>query len=444
MILTDKQHIVQAVEFSPVELDKKLNQINGIRPMKQCIWIIICSLWISAYGATEENTEKVIATLPKGISVELVGLRNYSILDLEQFKDRNYPWWRPDGTAITEPPDTSKGRTSSSDSYWFVIRFNKSNEFTCKATTPLDRDLTVHPVENKGKGFENDELKRFTLRFTRGQKQADIELGLAIGRWNVVENWPFWDNASPDSSFFSSSDGVIMRCPEQKGSDVVAEITQTILDDATRLVVFDKEGTLHESQKGSGGAGAGLVRNIHRFKNLDIKNIEHLEFQSRPYDYWITFNNVSLQMGQKTQVQVKIKKPGYLLPGQPLPNFDGVKIDTTRIPTKDKSLLICFFDMEQRPSRNCILELSKKARELTGNNIAIVAIQALKIEQTKLDEWVKANNIPFPVGMIEADVEKTKNNWGVKSLPWLILADKQHIVQAVQFSPAEFDEKIMQ
>ncbi len=410
--------------------------------MKHCIWIIICSLCISMYSVAGESTEKIMATLPEGTTVELVGLRNYSIRDLEQFKDRNYPWWKPDGTAMTEPPDTYKGRTSSSDSYWFVIRFNKSNEYTCKAITPLDKDLTVHPVENKGKGFENDELKRFTLRFTRGQKQADIKLGLAIGRWNVVENWPLWDNASPDNSSFGSSDGVIMRCPEQKGSDVVAEITQTILDDATRLIVFDKQGTLHESQKSNGGKGAGLARYIHRFKNLDFKNIDHLEFQSRPYDYWITFSNVSLQMGQKTQMQIEIKKPGYLLPGQPLPNFDGINIDLSHTPVENKSILVCFFDYQQRPSRNYILQLSKRAQELKAKGIVVIAVQASQIDQAKLNEWIKQNNIPFPIGMVQADIDKIKYNWGVKSFPRLILTDKNNFVVAEGFSLDELDEKL--
>jgi hypothetical protein len=100
--------------------------------------------------------------------------------------------------------------------------------------------------------------------------------------------------------------------------------------------------------------------------------------------------------------------------------------------------------MEQRPARNCILQLNKRAQELKTKDIVVIAVQALKIEQTKLDEWVKENNIPFPVGMIEADVEKTKKNWGIKSLPWLILTDQQHIVQDEGFSIIELDEKIKQ
>jgi len=36
--------------------------------------------------------------------------------------------------------------------------------------------------------------------------------------------------------------------------------------------------------------------------------------------------------------------------------------------------------------------------------------------------------------MIQGDEEKIRFTWGVKFLPWLILTDKQHIVQADGFS----------
>jgi len=38
--------------------------------------------------------------------------------------------------------------------------------------------------------------------------------------------------------------------------------------------------------------------------------------------------------------------------------------------------------------------------------------------------------------------EKIRFAWGVKSLPWLILTDQKHIVEANGFSLAELDERI--
>ena len=59
-----------------------------------------------------------------------------------------------------------------------------------------------------------------------------------------------------------------------------------------------------------------------------------------------------------------------------------------------------------------------------------------------LGNWVTKNNITFPVGMITGDADKVKSNWAVNSMPWLILTDKKHIVQAEGFGISELDEKI--
>jgi hypothetical protein len=72
----------------------------------------------------------------------------------------------------------------------------------------------------------------------------------------------------------------------------------------------------------------------------------------------------------------------------------------------------------------------------------VAAVQASNVDEDTLNEWIKKNNIPFHVGMIQGDEEKTCFTWGVRSLPWLILTDKEHIVCAEGFSLAELDEKL--
>ncbi len=126
--------------------------------------------------------------------------------------------------------------------------------------------------------------------------------------------------------------------------------------------------------------------------------------------------------------------------GEPLPDLKALGIELSPADVNDKAILVCFFDMEQRPSRNCILQLSKRAHELKAKDVTIVAIQASKIERAKLEEWIEENDIDFSVGMIESDEEKTRFNWGVKSLPWLILTDRQHIVTAEGFNISKLDD----
>ena len=128
--------------------------------------------------------------------------------------------------------------------------------------------------------------------------------------------------------------------------------------------------------------------------------------------------------------------------GELLPEFDGIKIDLSAEQVKDKAILVCFFDMNQRPSRNCIWQLSKRAKELKAKDVVIVAIQASKIDENVLNEWIEKNNIPFPAGMVQGEVEKSRVTWGVRSLPWLILTDKEHIITAEGFGVDELDEKL--
>jgi hypothetical protein len=298
----------------------------------------------------------------------------------------------------------------------------------------------VEPIKEKGQGFENRDIRRFILRFGN-QKSADIRLCVATGQWKILEHWSIDESSTPYDHFFVSSEQVIMRCPEQQGSDVIAEVTQVITEKATRLVAFDKDGSLHQSKVTQGGESAGLVRFIHKFKELDRSSIDHLEFQVRPYDYWVTFRNVSLDSGNKTHVEIDVKKPGSLL-GEVIPPFDGINIEKQQEQLKDKALCMCFFDMNQRPSRNCITQLTKQAEQLERKNVTVIAIHASNVDKNMLNEWLKKNNISFPVGTVQDDEKKRRFNWGVKSLPWLILADKDHIVIAEGFGIDELDGKI--
>ena len=44
--------------------------------------------------------------------------------------------------------------------------------------------------------------------------------------------------------------------------------------------------------------------------------------------------------------------------------------------------------------------------------------------------------------MIEGGEEQTRFNWGVKSLPWLILADRNHQVIAEGFGLNELEDRL--
>ena len=138
-------------------------------------------------------------------------------------------------------------------------------------------------------------------------------------------------------------------------------------------------------------------------------------------------------------------KPGRQyksLVGAKLPNlsmFIGDAFDTLM---QTKMILICFFDMNQRPSRRCVLQLAEQTEPLQEKGVTIIAVQASKVSEKALTGWIEKNNVPFPMGAIEADVAEARFAWGVRSLPWLILTDRERVVRAEGFPLRELDENI--
>jgi hypothetical protein len=137
-----------------------------------------------------------------------------------------------------------------------------------------------------------------------------------------------------------------------------------------------------------------------------------------------------------------VHRPQTSLIGKPLPELKELGIELSPDETTGKKILVCILDLEQRPSRHFISELVNQAEHLQNKGIAVIAVQASKMEQEALSQWVNKYNIPFPVGMLQGDVEKAHFNWAVQSLPWLILTDTQHTVIAEGFGLNELEDKI--
>ena len=130
------------------------------------------------------------------------------------------------------------------------------------------------------------------------------------------------------------------------------------------------------------------------------------------------------------------------LVARPLPVLTDLGIILSSANSDQKIILVCFFDINQRPSRNCIMQLSKRVQQLKAKDVSVIAVQASKVEQDVLNGWLKDQNIPFQVGMVQSDEQAIRLTWGVKSLPWLILTDSRHLVIDAGFGLNDLDDKI--
>lgn len=131
------------------------------------------------------------------------------------------------------------------------------------------------------------------------------------------------------------------------------------------------------------------------------------------------------------------------LTGNPLPDLEkmGIKLPSD---ASEKMILVCLWDMNQRPSRNLIKELAKQADDLAEEDIEVACIHVADTDDKVVEEWVNENKIPFTTGKSTDEIGKTTFEWGVKSMPWLILTDRRHIVIKEGFSLNELNEQVLQ
>jgi len=135
------------------------------------------------------------------------------------------------------------------------------------------------------------------------------------------------------------------------------------------------------------------------------------------------------------------RKPASLV-GKPLPDLKSFGLELEPKDTEGKMLLLCFWDIDQRPSRHCIRQLEKASALLTQNGVTAIAVQAVEADAGALEQWLEEYGTPFRVGRMTGDFEKVRFQWGAASLPHLILTDKEHKVMAEGFSVRELEEKI--
>ena len=138
---------------------------------------------------------------------------------------------------------------------------------------------------------------------------------------------------------------------------------------------------------------------------------------------------------------MKVIYPDTLI-GCSLQDLNQLKISLDSEQFKGKPLLLCIWDMQQRPSRAFIKELSGQSQNLKKKGLVVVGIQASKMNESELKKWTTTNRISFQIIVSETNEQHTQFTWAAKSLPWLILADSNHVVTAEGFGVDELDDKI--
>jgi protocatechuate 3,4-dioxygenase beta subunit len=177
----------------------------------------------------------------------------------------------------------------------------------------------------------------------------------------------------------------------------------------------------------------GMVRITASCRTGSVSKVAYVETEAGTTDI-----KVVLMEGRGQTTFAPKKLPS--LKGKEIPDMSDFTVKPD-LADSGKHLL-CFFDINQRPSRHCVKELTAKSEMLTEKGVTVVLIQAIGLKQQTLQQWSSENNITQMTAMIGEDEEKTLENWGVKGLPWLILTDKEHVVTAEGFNINELNDML--
>jgi hypothetical protein len=115
---------------------------------------------------------------------------------------------------------------------------------------------------------------------------------------------------------------------------------------------------------------------------------------------------------------------------------------TSDVAPAGKPVLLCLFDIEQRPSRRFVRQLTEQHDALRQKGLTVLGIQVAVTTAESFKEWKDANPVPFPVGRLAGKDDKTKWASTVESLPWLILTDADRRVTAEGFALDELEAKL--
>jgi len=133
-----------------------------------------------------------------------------------------------------------------------------------------------------------------------GRETTNVHVGIATGQWQTIAEY------DGGREFVSNKDIVFSGPIESKNGTTIAVRGEWGFDGARRIIAIDKEGNIHGG--GWCGRSTGLkTLATTEFYNLKPEHIQKYQLQFRPYQ-WVTFKNVSLQPGVKTNVQVEIKE----------------------------------------------------------------------------------------------------------------------------------------
>jgi bla regulator protein BlaR1 len=245
-----------------------------------------------------EDAVQFTAKLDNGITVELVGVCDYPKGEAR--------CWRPDG--------------SKSQKLIYAVKWNKENpqadEFgiMLKLNGPEDLSFAWNEIDG-AEGYEGscrviddqgNQLKDFKAaiaKMAKGKKtKTTVRIGIATEPWRTEAA-----HSGRGMTTTGDKDILFSQAFETNSFVGITVSSQWRKDSAQRIVAIDNNDQTHTTGNIGSVASGEIDQMTAKFHGLKLKDIAEFQFQTRPYQ-WVTFDNVSLKPGVKTDVHVDVEE----------------------------------------------------------------------------------------------------------------------------------------
>ena len=241
-----------------------------------------------------------------GVTVELVGL-------CQNPAAKGQPWWRPDGTPMEEP-EVRAWNDSKYPAVGFLLKFTPAEDVDYRSQTPLVRlpgsQVQITPDGQAAVLYGSNSPLTEPL-----PNQADIEVDVAADDWSTDKpittmgrragTGPLYRRATstPDGHDILLS-GLRPDPRQDEMSKTLIEVTTAAADVDIRLECTTTDGRHLASRFREGPlfSDGHLLQRTLGFA-ASMEEMQTIAIKQRPFHH-VVFRNVSLRLGQKTNVQV--------------------------------------------------------------------------------------------------------------------------------------------
>ncbi|HUS71786.1 MAG TPA: NosD domain-containing protein, partial [Sedimentisphaerales bacterium] len=246
-----------------------------------------------------EKPENIFAArLPNGVTVELVGVCEHP--------SEGKQWWGLDGQPIEKPYERLNypERSGESKLYEVVYRLFGSEDIRSEiySNSTITGHISFYPLSKKAENLNiRDDANAYGAILLVKPDAQSIRLEIGAGRdcdWKTLCTQP-----NPVDKSGTTGPGVVFQPAIEKDGKTYVTIAHQVKDGQIHLIAVDHSGQIHKSEGFLNTTSNELGSCQVRF-NLPADQIKEIQFQTQKFQR-VTFKNVPLRPGHKTDVQVE-------------------------------------------------------------------------------------------------------------------------------------------